>query len=155
MHYTDITIYGWRFLSEKEKNDLNLAISHEDTLRFSGYIKQFTEFSAALKKIPEGNPHHLDNKNEIIDTPKDVYKLLSIKTDNNKLDYIQVEVHETELKLNIPNSLIKSMCYEIEECLNGGYVYERYVPCLLDLGNDLSDGNIYFWGSEGKDIIYY
>ena len=153
-------LYGWVW-SLYGSPTLNLAFTDQTC---SEFCKKLTEIHSStsetyrLRRIPNGSPHHLDNKSEI----------LGEAVEKQELDFFEMDIVETPntlLALYDPPNLHLEISLTLKSCLidvlehsqRAGYMHENYLICeILTSQSNVDFGQrIYFWSCEGKDIIYY
>lgn len=159
MHVTDLTVYAWRFEVEELRLDLNMAVPADDNDRLCQLLKDLPEdecLSLPLRSIPDGSPHHLDDKKNIYDAPREMFKTLEICISSDTERDISTLTLGRQLIINIPRALIAYFLSGLEESKLSGYIFDNSINILTSTEQILAQrAQLNFWSCEKRDIVFY
>jgi hypothetical protein len=160
--------FGWRFKDSQNKNqsdkvketqsDLDLHIGFEKDQReiilkhLETLLRQNTSFDIRipLNKTPHDSPHHLDNKNEILESEKISFKELiisRIKTGR------KVEINDSTIKLLLDYNALTNLFTRLYICMEIYATIEDNI--ILLKGKENSEIRLVIWGVVNGKPIYY
>ncbi|MFW2373132.1 MAG: hypothetical protein ACN4GM_08425 [Gammaproteobacteria bacterium] len=152
-----LVIYCW-YGYENNEIELNLS-SPEKSLR--DFEKIFLKMNVGenlfinTTRVPEGSPHHIDNKFEVVDEQKNECNSMQIVITAEKQQEITLSIEEESLILEVPVYVKEYFLESFFHTIESAYYYDNYVPTIfLDDNGEIKKGKLYFWATDGHEIVF-